>query len=152
MQGLPSGFRRLLHRKILHTTSEHLQKHDKLLARRHQLRYEKHPATQARQQAHFEKLTKSAASIFDERYERLHRLWVLRRRLALEQSFFMQIPTRWSGLINYQKAYWKYAVAHLINVPLLWWGRVKYEFRIYPGRSITIALILAALGIIWAIQ
>ena len=140
MQGLHKGFRRLLHRQITDQTAERLGKHDRLMARRHQFRYEKHRLPSSADAAHFDQLTKAAASIFDERYERLHRLWVLRRRLALEQGFFMQMPTSLSGLINFQKAYWKYAVAHLVNVPLLWWGRIKYEFRIYPGRSITIAI------------
>ncbi len=140
MQGLNKGLRRLLHQRMVDQTPDGLDKHDRLLARRHQLRYEKHRLPSGRGTAHFDQLTRAAASIFDERYERLHRLWVLRRRLALEQGFLMQMPNSWSGLVNFQKAYWKYAVAHLVNVPLLWWGRIKYEFRIYPGRSITIAI------------
>jgi hypothetical protein len=78
------------------------------------------------------------------------RLWVARRRLALHQGNFLQMPPDRRRLKDLIAAIWNYRKVQLQTFPALMTNRIKYYFdSLSPGRVLLvffcIALILACL-------
>lgn len=78
------------------------------------------------------------------------RLWVARRRLALHQGSFLQMPADRRRLKDLIAAIWNYRKVQLQTFPVLLTNRIKYYFNsLSPGRVLLvfffIALFLACL-------
>ncbi len=68
-------------------------------------------------------------------YYAAHDLWIARRRFALEQGHFCQIPDSIDRLDRYIRAVFRYHWTAIRTLPVLWVRKWKYQLSILLGRD-----------------
>lgn len=78
-------------------------------------------------------------------YRAAHKLWIARRRFALEQGHFMQIPSSPPALRRYLQAFFAFQVARVVHYPILLWSALQHRLKqVRPGQAF-LSLVLLAL-------
>lgn len=78
------------------------------------------------------------------------RLWVARRRLALHQGSFLQMPADRGRLKDLIAAIWNYRIVQLQTFPALLTNRIKYYFNsLSPGRVLLVFFFIALILACW---
>lgn len=160
------SFRRLVRKYIPQLSHQELNRHESLVALRHQLIQEEHmqppgipaklpPGVSARVLSPaIEAATRDANAIlapYKEQYEAVLRLWIARRNLAHKRGGMLQIPTTVDGLTGLVSA----IVKHIGVEFSTWWvltgNRLKYGFQNQRKEKGVFATVLIAL-LIWGLR
>lgn len=103
-----------------------------------------------------ESVSKEAQTIIEpykEEFEALHKLWIARRKFALEQGHFLQIPSTLEGLGRYVRAAIEYRIVQIQTLPKLWINRFNHFMKnLSFAKSVIIvgAVLLIILGLVAA--
>jgi len=147
MQPLQPDFDSMLSKYIPQLTKEQRRRHERLFALRHELLHEFPSQSQPNKieaGANIVNATDTATSIILNSapvYEAVHRLWVARRRFAVEQGNFFQVPPTWNNFTNYGAA--------ALNYGSIWratfstrWNNVLSHYQSGVIASLVIALLV----------
>lgn len=142
MMVLDYSFRKLVEKYIPQISPIDLERHQRLIAWRYQLYHEvnylpaqvrKPPAEQrAAMMAHSRQILNAVNEVmidYDSKFKAIDRLWLARKRYALEQGYFLQIPSSFFALIRFLKASIAYRATQVRTLPLLWLNQLIYVFR-----------------------
>jgi hypothetical protein len=148
------SFRRLVLKYIPQLKSEDLDRHESLIALRHQLIQEKNikpPQTHLPiLDENIEKAAREANAIlapYKKEFEAVLRLWLARRQLALKQGGLLQIPTTWEGFVGFFGALGNYLWVQVTTFPTLTRNRIK-NLSLGHWVAIAVLVILLCLGAI----
>ena len=146
------SFRYMLRKYIPQLTDENIEEHEKLLTYRYVLQHElnfvpkkylgypgQNETEQNDSEQYKESINKRIISIskqartiiepYKEEFEALHKLWIARRKFALEQGHFLQIPPTLQGLGRYIRAAIHYQNVQIRTLPKLWINRLKHSIK-----------------------
>ncbi len=157
MQPFQSKFRSMLQKYIPQLRGENIIRHERLFALRHELvhefPYNLPPRTTAK--SDLKTVTDKAGEEFKQEkvyktFKAVHQLWMARRRFAVEQGNFFQVPPTVQGVANYAAAAWNYGSVWRSTFRTRWGNVISYYLGGNSAVIATITLILVIGGIsVW---
>jgi len=133
------SFRYLIRKYIPQFTDKNIDEHEKLLTYRFVLHHELNFIPEQYSDdpdlykdailKRMQNISKQAQSIIEpykEQFEVLRKLWIARRKFAMEQGNFLQIPPTLKGLGRYISSIIQYQSVQIRTLPKLWKNRSKH--------------------------
>jgi len=142
MMLLDDSYRTLVKKYVPQITPVDLERHERLLAWRHHVHLEANFLPAKVQQTPDERrrvLMKQSQQIlhavnevmvdYDTKFKAIDRLWQARKRYALEQGCFLQIPSSPKALLRLIKVSIAYNITAARTLPVLWYNQLVYFFK-----------------------